>query len=66
VGGCAAAGILFLVFEYLAEWISAELSDFVLIEPIYYGAIVGVGCVLGILGSAISIRRFIGTAVVHE
>ncbi|MBM4162421.1 MAG: ABC transporter permease [Ignavibacteria bacterium] len=66
VGGCAAAGILFLVFEYLAEWISAELSDFVLIEPIYYGAIVAVGCVLGILGSAISIRRFIGTAVVHE
>ncbi|MEK6756416.1 MAG: permease-like cell division protein FtsX [Bacteroidota bacterium] len=66
VGGSAAAGILFLVFEYLARWISVELSDFVRIQPFYYAVVIGVGCVLGILGSAISIRRFIGESVVHE
>jgi cell division transport system permease protein len=66
VGGCAAAGILFLVFEYLARWVSMELSDFVRIEPFYYAVIVGVGCVLGILGSEISIRRFIGRGIVRE
>jgi cell division transport system permease protein len=66
IGGCAAAGILFLVFEYLARWISVELSDFVRIEPYYYGVVIGVGCLLGILGSAISIRRFLGESVVHQ
>jgi cell division transport system permease protein len=66
IGGCAAAGILFLVFEYLARWISVELSDFVRIEPFYYGVVVGVGCLLGILGSVISIRRFLGESVVHQ
>ena len=66
IGGCAAAGILFLVFEYLARWISVELSDFVRIEPFYYGVVIGVGCLLGILGSAISIRRFLGESVVHQ
>lgn len=66
VGGTVAAGILFLVFEYLARWISVELSDFVRIQPLYYAVVIGVGCVLGILGSVISIRRFIGESVVHE
>jgi len=66
IGGCAAAGILFLVFEYLAQWISSELADFVRVEPIYYAVVIAVGCVLGFLGSAISIRRFLGETVAHE
>ena len=64
VGGALAAGILFLVFEYLARWISSELADFVHVKPVYYGIVVVVGCVLGFLGSAISIRRFISESVV--
>jgi len=66
LGGALAAGILFLVFEYLARWISVELADFVHVKPLYYGVIVAVGCVLGFLGSALSIRRFISESVVHE
>lgn len=66
VGGVLAAGILFLVFEYLARWISVELTDFVHVKPVYYGIVVAVGCVLGFLGSAISIRRFISEGVIHE
>jgi cell division transport system permease protein len=66
LGGALAAGVLFLGFEYLAGWISAELVDFVHVNPIYYAVIVVAGCFLGFLGSAISIRRFISESVVHE
>ncbi len=66
VGGCVAAGILFLVFEYLARWISSELAEFARVQPLYYVVVIAVGCVLGFLGSAISIRRFIGETVVHN
>lgn len=66
IGGALAAGILFLVFEYLARWISIELADFVHVKPVYYGLIVAVGCVLGFVGSTISIRRFISESVVHD
>lgn len=66
IGGGLAAAILFLVFEYLAGWISIELAGFVHVKPFYYGAVVAVGCVLGFIGSAISIRRFISESVVYE
>jgi cell division transport system permease protein len=66
IGGALAAGVLFLVFEYLTRWISAELVDFVHVTPVYYGVIVAAGCLLGFIGSAISIRRFISESVVHE
>ena len=63
VGGVVAAGIVFLVFNYLERWVSVQLSDFVRVQPYYYGVIVGIGCILGLLGSMISIRRFIGESV---
>lgn len=65
LGGGFAAAILFLSFEYLEQWVSVELSDFVQVQPYYYGIIVAVGCLLGFLGSLISIRRFIGESVVN-
>jgi hypothetical protein len=39
------------------------LSEFVRVDPLYYGSIVVIGCFLGVLGSMISIRRFIGEGV---
>lgn len=66
IGGGLAAGILFVVFGYLARWISAELSDFVQVKPYYYGIVVAVGCVLGFVGSAISIRKFINQSVANS
>jgi cell division transport system permease protein len=66
VGGGLAAAILFLVFEYFAGWISIELAGFVHVKPLYYGVVVAVGCVLGFVGSTISIRRFISESVVYE
>ena len=66
IGGGLAAGILFLVFGYLARWISTELADFVQVKPYYYGVIVAVGCVLGFVGSAISIRKFLSQSVANS
>ncbi|MGA3246162.1 MAG: permease-like cell division protein FtsX [Bacteroidota bacterium] len=66
IGGALAAAILFLVFEYLARWISVELADFVHVKPLYYAIVVLVGCILGFVGSSISIRRFISESVVYE
>src|SRR3990172_3981036 len=64
LGGLVASGIVFLIFNYLETWISFQLSDFVKVDPWSYGVIVAVGCVLGFVGSMISIRRFIGESVV--
>lgn len=66
IGGALAAAILFLVFEYFARWISVELADFVRVKPVYYAVVVFVGCILGFVGSTISIRRFITESVVYE
>jgi len=66
IGGALAAGILFLVFGYLARWISTELADFVQVSPYYYGIVVAVGCVLGFVGSTISIRKFLSQSVVKQ
>lgn len=63
IGGGASAGIVYVIFEYLGRWVSLQLSDFVHVTPYYYAIIVGVGCLLGVLGSAVSIRRFIGESV---
>ena len=65
IGGCASAGVVYVIFEYLGHWVSIQLSDFVHVVPYYYAIIVGVGCFLGVLGSLISIRRFIGESVAN-
>ena len=64
LGGGFAAGVVFVVFNYLERWVSIQLSDFVRVAPAYYGVILGVGCVLGVLGSVFSVRKFIGESVV--
>lgn len=63
LGGLIAAGFIFLFFEYLGRRVTVHLQEFVLVEPVAYVVIVATGAILGILGSAISIRRFIGATV---
>jgi cell division transport system permease protein len=63
LGGIIAASILFMVFTYLQQWLTVSLSQFIQAEPYYYGVITGLGCVFGLLGSMISIRRFISETV---
>jgi len=66
IGGGLAAGILFLVFGYVARWISSELADFVQVKPYYYGIVVACGCILGFVGSASCIRKFLSQSVVNR
>ncbi len=63
IGGLLAAGIIFGLFEYLENWLSVQMSEFARVDPLYYGVVIGFGCLLGLIGSIISIRRFIGESV---
>jgi cell division transport system permease protein len=63
LGGLIAAGIVFVLFNYLEQWLTVSLSEFIHVQPYYYSIIVGVGCVLGLFGSMISVRRFISEGV---
>jgi cell division transport system permease protein len=63
LGGTIAAGILFTIFNYLQQWISVSLSEFIQVRLYYYGVIIATGCLLGLLGSMISVRRFISESV---
>ena len=65
IGGVIAAGIIYIVFNYLERWLTFQLSEFVRVQPYYYGVIIGIGCILGLLGSMISIRKFIGESIVN-
>jgi cell division transport system permease protein len=63
LGGLIATGIVFVLFNYLEQWLTVSLSQFVYVQPYYYSIIIGVGCVLGLFGSMISVRRFISEGV---
>jgi cell division transport system permease protein len=63
VGGAIAALTIFAIFTYLQDWLSVSFSEFVEVKLYYYGIILAIGCLLGLLGSMISIRRFISENV---
>ncbi len=63
LGGVIAAGIIFALARLLEGWLTLQLSDFVHVQPWWYAVIVGTGSLLGLLGSMMSIRRFIGQSV---
>lgn len=66
IGGILAAAVVFAALRYLEQFLSVQLSDLVLVDQTTYGLIIAVGCLLGILGSVLSIRRFIGETVVDQ
>lgn len=63
LGGLAASGIVYGIFEYAGRWLSSQLQEFVSVDPYTYGIIVAAGACLGLLGSMLSVRRFIGESV---
>lgn len=64
LGGLLAAGVVFLIFAYLESWVTLQLAEFVQVEPMWYGITLAGGCLLGMFGSYISVRRFISESVV--
>jgi cell division transport system permease protein len=63
VGGIIAAGIMYYLLTFAAGLVSAELAEFIQVDISFYALVIALGSVLGLFGSAISVRRFIGETV---
>ena len=63
-GGVLAAGIIYGLLDIVSRWVSDDLAEFVRVDLTFYTMLLLCGMVLGLLGSIISIRRFIGETVV--
>jgi len=62
LGGTLAGIILYLAFDRAIPLLSPEMGGFLAVEPMFYAAVVVAGTTLGLLGSAISVTRFIRPA----
>ncbi len=63
LGGLIAMGIIYYALTFAANLVSPELADFLRIDGSFYYLIVIAGICLGVFGSAISIKRFIGESI---
>jgi cell division transport system permease protein len=61
LGGGIAAGILYVLIAHGLKLLTAELAEFVRMDPLFYLLVVIAGGVLGLFGSTISVLRFIRT-----
>jgi cell division transport system permease protein len=59
LGGAVAAGILYLVIDRLLPLLSQEIAGYVQVRPGFYFLIMAAGIGLGLVGSMISVIRFI-------
>jgi cell division transport system permease protein len=59
VGGLVAAGLLYLLLEHGVRFLSSEFSEFTRMPWTFYGAVLATGMGLGLIGSIISVARFI-------
>jgi cell division transport system permease protein len=64
LGGLLASAAIFGLLEVVSRWISSELAEFIKVDMTFYGLVTIVGMFLGLLGSLLSVRRFIGETVV--
>jgi len=62
LGGILAAGVLYAILRYALPVISAELHAMVRVDPGFYAAVIGMGALLGLIGSSFSVLRFIRPA----
>jgi len=62
LGGAIAAGALYLFLVYGVRLISAELAPYVRMDTSFYLLVIAAGTALGMVGSVISVLRFVGRA----
>lgn len=62
IGGLAAAGLMYLLFEYATKLASEEFAPYLRMPPLFYAAVVGTGMLLGLAGSLVSVLRFVRPA----
>ena len=58
-GGALAAGVMALTFEYVTKLVSEEYAPFLQMPPIFYAGVCCAGLLLGLVGSVISVTRFV-------
>jgi len=58
VGGVVAAGVLYILLEYTSRLLSEEFAAYIHMEPVFYLIVAGAGTALGLVGSIISVVRF--------
>jgi cell division transport system permease protein len=63
LGGMLAALVMYYLLTFVTGLISGELAEFLHAEFSFYGMVTLAGTCLGLLGSLISVRRFISDAV---
>lgn len=61
VGGILATCILYLLLEHGMRFILLEVAQYVHMEPMFYLTVAATGVALGLVGSIISVSRFINT-----
>ena len=59
IGGILAAGLLFTIFERVVPFFLRDLARFIHTDPYFYLVVIVAGTILGLLGSVISVLRFI-------
>ncbi|MGA9115483.1 MAG: permease-like cell division protein FtsX [Bacteroidota bacterium] len=62
LGGIAASAVLYALLEYAAPLVSADFASFIRMQPGFYLILAAAGMGLGLLGSIISVARFIRIA----
>jgi cell division transport system permease protein len=64
-GGCIAALMFYFFIRFSSRLLSVEIADFFHMDPVFYLFLLGTGVVLGLVGSVISVIRFIRRAEAH-
>ena len=59
IGGLLSAGLMYVLLEYGSRMLSMEFAEFIHMDPVFYLLVLGTGVFLGLLGSMISVVRFI-------
>lgn len=62
LGGLLAATVLYAILVYALPFVSMDLATFIQVQPKYYATVIGLGVVLGLIGSSISVFWFIRPA----
>jgi len=60
LGGVLAAGVLYLTIERFTHFLSEDVAAFVHMQAWFYAAVAAGGVILGLLGSILSVSRFLG------
>lgn len=63
IGGVIASLILYFVIQIVSNYISFDLSQLLLVDYVIYISVIFIGIILGLLGSIISVRRFIAESI---